>query len=604
MNRQDKIIAALIGLALVWWGWHSFTEQKKIAEENSRRAVAAARAGASAAANASPKTAAKPVETAAKAAKPAEKAVAARPKSPEQTVTLSNGELELTLSSHGAVVKSVRMLEYAKGVGRMSEENPPLAFDFSSAPALAIEGVPGLAPDSEYSIAERGDGFVVFKNDVATRRISLKADYQVELEESFAGRSASVNRLSIGTAAMGTSKNDILSIDSMSIGLNGKREVVHHGSDGDSPLKSYLVGGDMGGCGGSKNAMGIPPSTSVDVAAPQDWIAVKSRFFVFALANSSEANGGFRATMKRDVGVPHYALKSVSAAVSFAEVPEKRTSLFYFGPKKQSLLWSLGANEQTMSGKGGMKDVMEFGMWSFLCYPIVWLLNAFHTLIPNFGVGIILLTLLVRVLFWPLTHKSTIGMRKMQEIQPKLKEIQRLYKDNPQRMQQETWQVYRDNKVNPMASCLPMLVQIPVFIALFTVLRSAVELRYAPFLWISDLSEPEALFATWFPFGGLNVLPIAMAGLTMLQSAFTPSTGDNRQQRMMMVMMPLMMLVMFYNFPSALSLYWALSTAFGVVQAFWIKRKYAPAAQSGGNGGAVDPDSVIMPTRQMRRHQK
>lgn len=591
MNKQDKVIAALLGLALLWWMWHSFSETKKAAEESSRQAVAAARAVAPASANAAAPAA--PVAAPAPAAKPAEKAAPAKPKAPEQVVTLSNGELELALSSHGAVVKGAKMLGYAKGAGKVSEENPALTFDFSSAPALALEGVPGLDSDSEYSVAERGEDFVVFRNERATRRITLRPDYQVELEETFAAKSVSANRLSIGAAAMGSSKNDILSIDSMSVAPNGRREVVHHGSDGDSPLKSYLVGGDMGGCGGSKNAMGIPPSMSVDVVAPQDWVAVKNRFFVFALARSSEANAGFKATMKRDVGVAHYALKSVSASVSFAEVPEKRTSLFYFGPKKQTLLWSLG-----------MKDVMEFGMWRWLCYPIVWLLNAFHTVIPNFGVGIILLTILVRVLFWPLTHKSTVGMRKMQEIQPKLKEIQRLYKENPQRLQQETWQVYRDNKVNPMASCLPMLVQIPVFIALFTVLRSAVELRYAPFLWISDLSEPEALFATWFPFGGLNILPIAMAGLTVLQSAFTPSTGDNRQQRMMMVMMPLMMLVMFYNFPSALSLYWALSTAFGVVQTYWIKRKYAPPATDGSGGGAVDPDSVIMPTRQMRRHQK
>ena len=274
-------------------------------------------------------------------------------------------------------------------------------------------------------------------------------------------------------------------------------------------------------------------------------------------------------------------------------LPESRARSYvlYLGPKKQKLLWNLG-----------LKDVMEFGMWRWLCYPMVWVLNFFNSLIPNYGVAIILMTILVRLLFWPLTHKSTVGMRKMQEIQPKLKEIQAKFKDNPQRMQQETWQLYRDHKVNPLSSCLPMLVQIPVFIALFNVLRSTVELRYAPFLWISDLSEPEALFASWFPFGGLNILPLFMTGLTILQSAFTPTSGDKNQQRMMMIMMPLFMLVMFYNFPSALSLYWALSTAFGVVQAWWIRKKYTPTPV---NAGVVEPDSVEMPvTRQMRRHGK
>ena len=151
-----------------------------------------------------------------------------------------------------------------------------------------------------------------------------------------------------------------------------------------------------------------------------------------------------------------------------------------------------------------------------------------------------------------------------------------------------------------MSSCLPMLIQIPVFIALFNVLRSSVELRYAPFLWIADLSEPEGLFASWFPFGGLNILPILMAATMALQSALTPSTGDKNQQRMMMVMMPLMMLVMFYSFPSALSLYWTLSQVFSIVQMWWIRKKYGTPTPK---PGVIEPDAVEMPvTRQMRRH--
>jgi YidC/Oxa1 family membrane protein insertase len=150
-----------------------------------------------------------------------------------------------------------------------------------------------------------------------------------------------------------------------------------------------------------------------------------------------------------------------------------------------------------------------------------------------------------------------------------------------------------------MSSCLPMLVQIPVFIALFNVLRSSVELRYSPFLWIADLSEPEGLFASWFPFGGLNILPILMAVSTGLQSAFTPSAGDKNQQRMMMVFMPLMMLFMFYSFPSALSLYWFLSNLFSIVQ-MWIIRRQT-AAKS--NDAVITPEVIDPPmTRQMRRH--
>jgi len=230
-------------------------------------------------------------------------------------------------------------------------------------------------------------------------------------------------------------------------------------------------------------------------------------------------------------------------------------------------------------------------------------LNLFYSMVPSYGVAIILLTILVRILFWPLTHKSTIGMRKMQEIQPLLKEIQQKYKGNPQRLQQETWQLYREHKVNPLSSCLPMLVQIPVFFALFVVLRGAVELRFAPFLWIRDLSQPEALFASWFPFGGLNILPILMAITMALQSALSPSGGDRSQQRMMMVFMPIMMLVMFYNFASALSLYWTVSQVLSIAQAWWIRKKYGSPAKASGADGVLEPEVVDMPqTRQMRRH--
>ncbi len=590
MNKQEKIIAMLLGLALAGWLWYTVAEQKKQAAV--RQAEARAQAAAQAARPAPvAKSAATPQkQEAAPAAKPAA-AKPAKPKAPEKLVTLANEQVSLTLSTRGAVVKSASMLKYATKPGAISKENPVLVLDFAAAPALALEGLEGVESDEDFALAEEGKDFVVFKNDVLTRRITLKPDYQIAVEESFAKPNAeAANRLSLGAVSMGASKNDILSIDSFTLG-GRKPHVVHHGDDGESPLKSYLVA-MAGGCSGSKSAAGMPVTSSVDYPGCQNWVAVKNRFFVSALAKSSCANAGFRATITRDARQPNYVLKNVAASVIFPGTEAKRDYTLYLGPKKQALLWELG-----------MRDVMEFGMWRWLCYPLVWVLNLFNSMIPNYGVAIILLTILVRLIFWPLTHKSTIGMRKMQEIQPKVKAIQKQFKDNPQRLQQEMMRVYKDNHVNPLSSCLPMLVQIPVFIALFTVLRSAVELRYAPFLWISDLSEPEALFASWFPFGGLNILPLAMAGLTMLQSAFTPS-GDNKQQQMMMVMMPLMMLFMFYNFPSALSLYWALSTAFGVAQAWWIKKRYGTPAPRVNADGSINPDSVEMPqTRQMRRHQ-
>ena len=573
MNKQEKTIAILLGLCLAGWLWHSVTEQKKAAEAArdamSSQAAATQQVQPSTASQESAKVApvAKPVESADR------KAVNAAPLKPEKFVTLSNAQEVVVFSTRGASVKSVMLLDYAQKCGEVSADNPAVVLDFATAPALAAEG--------DFEVVEQGADSVCFRNAAMTRRIRLSGGYRLEVEEESLA-SALPGRLPIGVMSMGGGDNDLLSIDSWRVDAKGGH-VIHHGEE--EPLESYLVA-TTGGCSGKKSAAGIPETSEVSVPGASTWVAVKNRFFVTAVCGMSEPATDFKAYITRDVNVSDYVLKNVSADVGMAKDVKSRKYTFFAGPKKQSLLWDLG-----------MRDVMEFGMWRWVCYPMVWVLNLFHSWVPSFGIGIILLTILVRLVFWPLTHKSTVSMRRMSEIQPKMKELREKFKDNPQRLQQETWALYRDNKVNPLASCLPMLVQIPVFIALFTVLRSAVELRYAPFLWIADLSEPENLFPGVFPFGGLNILPVLMAVTMGLQSALTPSTGDKQQQRMMMIMMPVMMLVMFYSFPSALSLYWTLSQVLSIVQMWYIRKRYTPSAPA----AATDTVEAVV-TRQMRRH--
>ena len=577
MNKSEKLICLVLGLVLAVYIFSSMRDAKK-ARESAAEQVAAAQTAAPVTLPARPAEA-KPVETAPKAS-------VSVPNVPEKTVVLENGELKLVLSSWGAVVKNATLKEYARKRGAVSESNPALVFDYSSAPLGTLEGVAGLAPNAAYEVRTLTSNAVVFVNAAATRTYTLQPGYRVELEETFRTAPAGRTTLSLGSMAMGASKNDLLSVDSWAMDAKGGA-VVHHDDD-DSPLKSYLVGSSLG-CSGGGNAAGLPLATRLDYPGAQKWIALKDRFFVTALVESSAVNAGFEARITRDGQAATYRPERLAAAAVYENAPAVRTSTFYVGPKKQALLWEMG-----------MKDVMEFGMWRWVCYPLVWVLNVFNDWIPSYGVAIILLTILVRLLFWPLTHKSTVGMKKMQEIQPLMKELQAKYKDNPKRLQQETWQLYKDRKVNPMSSCLPMLVQIPVFIALFNVLRAAVELRYAGFLWIPDLSEPEGLFASWFPFGGLNILPILMAATMALQSALTPSTGDKSQQRMMMVVMPVMMLVMFYSFPSALSLYWTVSQVLSIVQMWLIRRASAKNAAAAPAVEVIDPPQ----TRQMRRHGK
>jgi len=590
MNKTEKIICLVLGAVLVWYLFVESPRQAKARQEAAAAQAEAAAVQAQAETNA-PAVQAAAVESKASEAAPAvQERKVEKPSVPEQVVVLENDELKLELSTWGAVVKKATLKKYAQGLGDVGEDNPPVVFDFAASPLGELGGVDGLAPNAVYEVKSSGAGEVVFANALSTRTVTLSAGYRVAYRDEFHGASRQKDAdisISLGEMAMGSSKNDLLSVDSLDAqNAKGKPEVIHH-CEGDSPLKAYLVGGLSGGCSGSQSAAGMPEKTSVKVVDEQKWIAVKNRFFVTALASTDAVVSGFDAEIARDMNSANYRPSSVAVRARFRDAAAgARTTMFYVGPKKQSLLWELG-----------MRDVMEFGMWRWLCYPLVWVLNLFNDWIPNYGVAIILLTILVRLLFWPLTHKSTVGMKKMQELQPKMKEIQAKFKDNPQRMQQETWALYREAKVNPLSSCLPMLIQIPVFIALFNVLRSAVELRYAPFLWIADLSEPEGLFASWFPFGGLNILPILMAATTALQSAFTPSTGDAAQKKMMMIFMPAMMLVMFYSFPSALSLYWFLSNIFSIAQMAIIRR------QTAKEQSVLVPEVIDPPvTRQMRRH--
>lgn len=577
MNKSEKIICLLLGTILAWYIFNETGKVKERAKQAAEQAVVVSESSLATNAVAATTAPAASAVSAASATAPAvEPKKPALPSVPEKFVTLENDDVKLTLSTWGAVVKNVTLKRYAKDCGDVSESNPAVALDFSDAPLGA-----GTDPVTAFELVAQDGAKATFKAGDAMRTITLGDDYRIVFDDT--GISGAI---SLGAMRMGDSKNDLLSVDSWALDAGkGKPGVIHHGDD-DSPLKPYLVGGLAGGCSGSKSAAGMPETADVAYPGAQTWVAVKNRFFVTALCSSTAANAGFDVSVTRDLRAADYRPESVAARVRLTG-EGARTTTFFVGPKKQSLLWDLG-----------MRDVMEFGMWRWLCYPLVWVLNLFDSWIPNYGVAIILLTILVRILFWPLTHKSTVGMKKMQELQPKMKEIQQKFKDNPQRLQQETWALYREAKVNPMSSCLPMLIQIPVFIALFNVLRSAVELRYAPFLWIADLSEPEGLLAAYLPFGGLNVLPILMALTTGLQSAFTPSTGDKSQQRMMMVFMPVMMLVMFYSFPSALSLYWFLSNLISIGQ-MWIIRRQTAQKTEALMPEVIDPPQ---PTRQMRRH--
>ena len=238
------------------------------------------------------------------------------------------------------------------------------------------------------------------------------------------------------------------------------------------------------------------------------------------------------------------------------------TSYLYAGPRDSS---ALNVAEKQITG---IKSTIDYGWFWFLSMPMLWLINTINALVMNYGVAIIIMTILLRMLLWPLTRKSYTSMAAMQKMQPEMQRIQKLYGNDKQRLQIEMMKLYQTHKTSPMSGCLPMLIQIPIFFALYKALIISVQMRNAHFLWISDLAVMDPYF----------ILPILM-GATMwlqqrLQSAATKSADKNdvaAQTQRAMRWMPLIFTVMFAWMPAGLVLYWTMSNVFGIVQMYIIK---------------------------------
>ena len=228
----------------------------------------------------------------------------------------------------------------------------------------------------------------------------------------------------------------------------------------------------------------------------------------------------------------------------------------YIGPKEHKILSSMDER---------LNDVIEYGWFTFIAKPMFAFLNFLHNYIGNWGWAIVVLTLVIRIVLFPLTYKGMLSMNKLKELAPKVKEIQTKYKDDKQKMQVHMMELYKKHGANPMGGCLPILLQIPVFFAIYRVLLNAIELKGAPWiLWIHDLSVMDPYF----------VLPILM-GLTMfLQQKLTPTTFTDPMQEKVMKFLPLIFTFFFVTFPAGLTLYWFVNNVCSVVQQVFVNKLF------------------------------
>ncbi len=328
-----------------------------------------------------------------------------------------------------------------------------------------------------------------------------------------------------------------------------------------SGMKSYTLymGEDFGSLSSNeKKKIGyVGPLTMVDGEKHKDdpakieavksysgtkgWTGVGDRFFMAVVI----PDGGIRAVVGKGSSGMGYTGVMVTQ-------PEEKF-LVYAGPKEYDRLKALDQN---------LSQAVDFGWFTFIAKPLFVALKYFHSIVKNWGWAIIILTVIVKLLFAPLTHKSQKSMKRMQKLQPMFAELKEKYKGDPARMNQEMMALYKTHKVNPMGGCLPMLIQIPVFVALYNVLNLSVELRQAPFgLWLTDLSAKDPYY----------ILPVLM-GLSMLvMQRMTPSSMDSMQNKIMMFM-PVMLTFMFISLPSGLVLYFTVSNLLSMAQQFYINK--------------------------------
>ncbi len=295
-----------------------------------------------------------------------------------------------------------------------------------------------------------------------------------------------------------------------------------------------------------------------------NWVGTRNKYFLTAIIPVDNAVGAsLRGTYESEA--PQFDI-SISQQIN-----SSNSFTLYLGPLEYKNVSSLGVNlEQTMS--------MGFSLIRPISRGVLAALVAMHKFIPNYGVVLIIFSILVKIIVYPLTKKSYQSMRQMSTVQPKLKALKEKYAKDPQKLNKATMALYKEEGVNPMGGCLPMLIQMPLLFALFQVFRSTIELRGEPFmLWITDLSAPDTLFEIGgFP---INILPLLMGISMLLQQRMTPTTGQAGQQKQMMYFMNIFFIFIFYKFPSGLNLYYTLFNVLTILQQKYLTPHQQPAIQ-------------------------
>lgn len=497
-------------------------------------------------------------------------APAARPAAPERFATLDTPELHLVFSSRGgtlvhAVLQNPQYrrrvdgrdvpVDLVRGPGGGGHD---LETKFVGASFGADDGL-----SSYEAMTEAGGKAVVFHRSVGgaviEKRYEAVAPYQLALIVKVSGGTAQA--LTVDYAGEQPPK-----------GAAGPGGFLSHF------VRSYPnVATAVCRVDGQSKSSPSDKDEQITLPAPPKLGTVQfggldERFFVAAVAPQGGGQGSCTLSSTKSGDV------SAEMQLPFASTAAPSTTFgIFLGPKDLDLLQRAsvlpGHHEDAELG-----SAVGFGFWTALCVPMLRVMQLFDRWIPNWGVAILVLTVLMKLLLWPLTHAQYRSMEKMKALQPKMNELKKKHGEDKERLNLEMMKLYSEAKVNPLGGCLPMILQLPIWWALYRLLGTTIQLYREPFIpgWISDLTAPDPYY----------ILPLSMGATMLVTQLLSPQMADGAQQKLMMWMMPLMMTFFFLNLPAGLNLYIVASNLLSIAQQFWVRRRHGPPAGQVATAGA------------------
>lgn len=521
---------------------------------------------------------------------------------------LENDFIRVEFTNFGGAIANVAFKKY----GLTNDSSLPFVFNQPRVePMLAITDIPGLGPDTAYRLVSASRDEVVYETELegrlkVVRRFSLGSElegsdpylirHDTQLQDlSGNGAPQTMAALSLGTTSL-VSPNDYGQYLNV-MSWDGEDEILTKPGE--------LEGGGVLSWVGLKDGA---PKSSITKDGTVVWAAAKNQFFASVYTGDT---AGFSTTARR-VELPPFEgssrlNKGLTGVVSYAlpsMIPGGALTLggdLFVGPKEYDRLRKF---EQDQA------EVMQFAPYFFskifLSGVVAPILNltmvTMHGWVGNWGVAIVLMTLLLKIVTLPFTLAASRSAKRMAKLQPLMKEVREQYKDQPQKLNEATLKIFKENKVNPMGGCLPILITMPLFVAFFSMLQGTAELRFTDFLWTADLSAPDTVFRI---FGlPLNIMPLLMGATMVYQMKLTPTPTTDNAQMQIMKFMPIVFTLICYNFAAALALYSTVNGVFTIIQQVIVNKTTKDDTPLIKPGGAEVEEKAWNPNKRKTKKKK